>query len=96
MSDHPHSKGKTVPEGGMEEPLEVIIQTDVQRVHGKLHIRPPQRLEDDLSDVPQFLTVTDGRVLSDGKESSLSFDVLMVNRDHVVWILPLKDREVGG
>jgi hypothetical protein len=93
MSNRPHSESKTAPEKVTEQPIEVIIQTDVQRIHGKLPIRPQKLLGEDPNDVPQFLKVTDGRVLSDGKEASLSFDVLMVNRDHIVWILPLKDRE---
>ncbi len=92
MSDRSRRTGKTDPEKVAGKPIEVIIQTDVQRIHGKL----PMGLKDDLDDAPQFLAVADGRVLSDGRESSLSFDVLLVNCDHIVWILPLKDREAGG
>lgn len=93
MSDRPGRKSHPFPEKVTEEPIEVIIQTILQRIHGQLDFRAQEQLIDDQDDAPQFLAVTDGRVLRDGQESSLSFDVLLVNRDHIVWILPLRGRE---
>lgn len=95
MAGRTKSKSKISPEKVAKDSLEVIIQTNVNRIHGILQFPLDKPFPEVLNHAPQFLTVRRGRVLREEEEASLSFDVLSVNRDQIVWILPLQGREPG-
>jgi len=92
MSTRRGKKGKVFTDKVTKDKVEVVIHTVTHRIQGKVHIRPDRRLRDALNDASRFIAVTDGRILQ-GTESPLTFDFISVNRDHIVWVKPLIDRE---
>ena len=80
-------KGKIFTNVITKKPVEVHIQTTTNLIRGKVHIRPDERLKDELNQPEKFLAVTDAEILNtEGKlVSKVSF--LAVNRQHIVWLL---------
>ena len=85
-------KGKIFTNVITKKPVEVHIQTTTNLIRGKVHIRPDERLKDELNQPEKFLAVTDADILNlEGKlVSKVSF--LAVNRQHIVWLL--QDNEI--
>ena len=85
-------KGKIFTNVITKKPVEVNIQTTTNLIRGKVHIRPDERLKDELNQPEKFLAVTDAEILNlEGKlVSKVSF--LAVNRQHIVWLL--QDNEI--
>lgn len=87
-------KGKIFTQVVTKEPVDVIIQTNTHRIQGKLHIRPEDRLKDELDNCTQFLAVTNAQVFDvngQGKPTRTSF--MAVNITSVVWVIPNNDLE---
>jgi hypothetical protein len=81
-------KGKIFTEVVTKIPVPVIIQTTTHRLLGNIHIRPDQRLKDELDFAEPFVAVTNASVLdADGKIVHRA-DFLAVRRDQIVWVLP--------
>jgi len=93
MSTRFDKKGKYYTEKVTKDKTEVIIQTSVEKLSGYLHVHSDKRLMDELNDSSGFLALTHGKVLNtqDGKFSQ--FEFLAVNREHVVWVIQVDDRE---
>ena len=91
-------KGKIFTEVVTKIPVPVMIQTTTHRLLGNLHIRPDQRLKDELDYAEPFVAVTDASVLDvDGKVIQRA-DFMAVRRDQIVWVIPeeKKDNESDG
>jgi hypothetical protein len=92
-------KGKFFTDVITKEAVAVVIQTVGFIIHGRVHVRPNERLKDELNTNEQFLAVTDAIIFdSDGAEKYHS-DFLSVNRDHIVWVIPveeLNEEQPGG
>ena len=86
-------KGKFYTDQVTKDKIRVTIQTVVNLLQGYVHIRPDQRLKDGLNDDPQFIAVTDGKVLNSEGEELYRFDFLALNIDQVVWVLPEEKHE---
>ncbi len=86
-------KGKYFTEKVTKDKIKVIIHTVVDKLSGYLHVHSDKRLKDELNDSSGFLALTDGIVLNAQDEELERFDFLAVNRDHIVWIIPVDDRE---
>lgn len=86
-------KGKFYTEKVTKVKIRVTIQTATNLLQGYVHIRPELRLKDGLNDDPQFIAVTDGKVLNSGAEELYRFDFLALNIDQIVWILPEENHE---
>lgn len=81
-------KGKYYTDQVTKEKILVTIQSVTNLIQGCVYIRPDQRLKDGLNDDPQFIAVTDGKVLNSEGEELYRFAFLALNRDQIVWILP--------
>ena len=92
-------KGKFFTDVITKDSVAVVIQTAGFIIHGKVHVRPNERLKDELNANEQFLAVTEAIVFdSDGAEKYRS-DFISVNRDRIVWVLPveeLDEEQAGG
>ncbi len=86
-------KGKYYTDQVTKDKIRVSIQTIVNLLQGYVYIRPDQRLKDGLNDDPQFIAVTDGKVLNNEGEELYRFEFLALNRDQVVWIIPEEKHE---
>ena len=62
-------KGKIFTNIVTKEPIEVIIQTSIHHIHGFVHVRPDDRIKDEINLNERFLAVTNATVSNnEGKE----------------------------
>jgi hypothetical protein len=81
-------KGKIFTEVVTKMPISIMMQTTTHRVLGNIHVRPDQRLKDELDRTESFLAVTEASILdADGKTVHRT-DFLAVRRDQIVWVSP--------
>jgi hypothetical protein len=88
-------KGKIFTNIVSKKPLDVVIQTSLHKITGKIHIRPDDRLKDEVNAPETFLAVTDAMVHDlDGK---LAFETsfITVNRQQIIWIIPSNEIKPG-
>jgi hypothetical protein len=72
-------------------PVSVIIQTTVQLIHGKVHIKPEERLSDELNLEENFLPVTNAVIYNLEGKILYQANFLSINRAQVIWILPITE-----
>ena len=81
-------KGKFFTEVVSKEPVAVIIQTLTNRIHGRMHVRPDQRLKDEINQSELFGAVTDATIFDHSGKELFSCNFLALNHEHIVWIFP--------
>ncbi|RPI29521.1 MAG: hypothetical protein EHM70_15610 [Chloroflexota bacterium] len=84
-------KGKIFTNVISKEAVDVVIQTLTHRLHGKVYIRQGDRLIDELDKTSNFIAVTDATVFNAHGEVLYSSGFLAVNRDHIVWMIPVDE-----
>ena len=95
MSFEYDEKGKFFTEVVAKVPVTTLIQTTNQLIRGKVHIRPDQRLKDELDREEPFLAVTAASVLDLNGNVLYSTDFLAVRRDQIIWVMP-DDKKAAG
>jgi hypothetical protein len=55
-------KGKIFTEVIQKQPIDVVIQTCDQTIRGTIHIRPQERLKDEIEKMDRFLAVTNANI----------------------------------
>ncbi|MEI8131707.1 MAG: hypothetical protein WCG34_04690 [Leptolinea sp.] len=85
-------KGKIFTQVVSKKPINVTIQTTSQLIRGKIHIRPEDRVKDELNRKDLFIAVTDATVFSAEGKALYQSGFLSVNTEQIVWLLP--DEEV--
>ncbi len=84
-------KGKIFTQVISKKPYSVIIQTTRQVIRGVIHVRPTERVIDEINHSLKFIAVTEATVSDlDGKllyESSF----VTLNTDQIIWILPVDE-----
>lgn len=88
MSIRFDEKGKFFTDVVSKETVAVIIQTLTHRIRGNIHIRPGERLKDEITRSEGFFAITDATVFDHAGKELHRGDFIAVNRDHIVWILP--------
>jgi hypothetical protein len=87
------NKGKTFTNVITKKPVAVHIQTISQLIKGLVHVRPDERLKDELNHSELFIAVTDAQIYSlDGKQIH-QCDFLAVNRTQIVWLFQDNERQ---
>jgi Family of unknown function (DUF6812) len=84
-------KGKIFTQVVAKRPVPVIIQTLQNTIRGSVHVRPDERVKDELNTLTErdrFLAVTDAVILNSLNEELFHTNFLVVNVDQIVWILP--------
>jgi hypothetical protein len=91
MTTHFDDKGKFFTPIITKVPVAVIIQTSVQRIEGKIHIRPDERIKDEMDRPEAFLAVTEATVFNTDGTHLLSSHFLTLNRAQIIWIIPVEE-----
>lgn len=97
MSIEYDEKGKYYTNIIQKVPVPSIIQTTSNLIRGLIHVRQDERLKDELEVNEKFIAITDVSVLdAEGKEV-FNGPFLAINKDQVVWIMPIKEEiKTGG
>ena len=77
-------------------PVPVIIQTTNHRIEGKIHLRPEERIKDEMDRPEMFLAVTDATIFQSDGTVVLSSNFITLNRAHIIWILPTDEVITGS
>jgi tyrosine-protein phosphatase YwqE len=90
MSIRFDEKGKFFTSVVSKEPIRVVIQTVTHRIEGNIFKRPDERIKETVNQEEQFIAVTDLTIKVNQSQEIFQSDFLLVNRDQVVWILPVE------
>ena len=71
----------------------VTVQTTMQMLRGRMHVRRDQRVKDELDRNEKFLALTDVQVLGPDGQALFQSPFLAVKREHIVWVMPEKQDE---
>lgn len=92
-------KGKIFTQVVTKEPVDVVIQTPTSCIHGRVHVRPEDRLKDELDRTTAFLAVTQAKIFDrEGKNLLYESNFVAVNISSIEWVLPqseLKGNKAG-
>jgi hypothetical protein len=89
-------KGKIYTEIVTKAPIEVLIQTSQQLIRGMVHIRPQDRLKEELDKQEIFLAITDAVVVDENGIEKYQTNFIAINRSHIIWIIPISDLKEAG
>lgn len=81
-------KGKIFTQVVSKHPILATIQTVNNLIRGTMHVRPDARVKDELNGSDHFLAVTDAVVYNNQKEELYRSNFIVVNVDHIVWVIP--------
>ena len=88
MSIRYDDKGKFFTDVITKDTVPAIIQTLVTRIQGNMYVRIHERVKDELNRGEQFLAITDAKVFNLQDQRIYEAEFLLINRDHVVWVIP--------
>ena len=88
MSIRFDDKGKFFTDVVSKESVPVIIQTVTHRIQGMLHVRPEERLTDEINKGERFFAITEATIFETSGEPLFQCEFFTINRRHIVWILP--------
>ena len=81
-------KGKIFTQVISKKPVTVIIQTDRHTIRGTIHVRPTERVIDELNHTQLFMAVTDVTVMDESGKILYESNFLTLNTSHITWIIP--------
>jgi hypothetical protein len=81
-------KGKLFSNVIAKKPVAVQIQTCTHVIFGTVHIRPDNRLKDEINQTESFLAVTDASVYDLHKNLIQKCNFIAVNRSQIIWLIP--------
>ncbi|OGO11029.1 MAG: hypothetical protein A2029_10450 [Chloroflexi bacterium RBG_19FT_COMBO_47_9] len=87
-------KGKFYTEFISKDIILSRIQTITHRIQGYVHVRKDERLSDEINHAKFFLAVTDAEIYSPEGEILYTSDFLAINREQIVWLMPIEERQV--
>jgi hypothetical protein len=81
-------KGKIFTDIVSKVPVQVVVQTTLQLLRGRMHVRRGERIKDELDRDELFIAMTDVEVV--GSESQVLFQspFIAVRRNQIVWVMP--------
>jgi hypothetical protein len=68
------------------------IQTQTHHIRGYVHVRKGDRLSDEINNANTFLAVTNAEICSPQGEILYTCDFLVINRGHIVWLMPIDEQ----
>lgn len=74
--------------------VSAVIQTVTHRIEGFIHVRPADRVKDELNNPEPFLAVTNARVLAADGSLLYQTNFITVARAQIVWVIPGDDPAV--
>jgi hypothetical protein len=81
-------KGKIFTDIVSKVPVQVVVQTTLQLLRGRMHVRRGERIKDELDRDELFIAMTDVEVV--GSEGQVLFQspFIAVRRNQIVWVMP--------
>ncbi len=90
-------KGKLYTQHVNKRSISVVARVEENIVHGNVHLTLDNRLKDELNNGEDYVAITQARVMELGCELPLySTDVLIVNKQRIVWIFPRETAVTGA
>jgi hypothetical protein len=74
-----------------KRPVAVLIQTTDQRIRGNVHVRPDDRLRDELNESERFLAVTNATIYNNEDQVLYRSKFIAVNISQIIWLIPQND-----
>jgi hypothetical protein len=85
-------KGKFFTQVIPKQPIQVIVQTSHDLIHGILYARHDARLKDEFNNVSErFIAVTDVTVYDLQNNEKYRTGFLLLNIEHILWIIPQEE-----
>ena len=81
-------KGKKFTEVITKKSILTLVQTSTHLVRGNVHIRPDERLKNELDRDELFLAVTEADILDANGKVIHHTDFLAVRRTQIIWVMP--------
>jgi hypothetical protein len=69
------------------------IQTQTYLIRGYIHVRKDERLSDEINGEKNFIAVTNAEVYNPEGSILYTCKFMVVNRAHIVWVMPMEDQE---
>ncbi len=89
-------KGKFFTDIISKDVIRSDIQTITHHIRGNVHVRKGDRLSDEINQPNLFLPVTGAEIYSPNGEKLFTSDFLAVNRQHIVWLMPVDEHECNA
>jgi len=86
-------KGKFFTEFISKDAIYSHIQTPDHLIRGYVHVRKDERLSDEINKANDFLAVTRAEIFNLDGESIGTCEFLVVNRKHIIWLMPIDEHE---
>jgi hypothetical protein len=86
------ANGKVFTDHVRKERFACIIQTVTQRIRGEAFRERDHRIMDDLNNPDAFIALTHAEVLGPADEVLARAQFMLLNKKHIVWVLPADDR----
>jgi hypothetical protein len=93
MTTNYDEKGKIFTDIVTKEAVKAKIQTTSHYIEGEIHIRPENRLKDELDLEEPFLAVTNASVFGPKLKFLFRTKFIGVCREQIVWVTAIKDLE---
>lgn len=85
-------KGKIFTRVISKRPVSVTIQTESHLIHGMIHIRPNDRIKDELNQSSEtFIAITDAVVFNPKGQELYRANFLTLSTHHIIWLIPDED-----
>jgi hypothetical protein len=81
-------KGKIFTNVVSKRPVPVLIQISGQRIQGKLHVTPTERIMDGLNASEKFIAITDATIYGEDGDVLYQSPFLTLNREFIIWLIP--------
>jgi hypothetical protein len=81
-------KGKIFTNVISKKPISVTIMTTSGRIHGTIHIRPEDRLKDELNRTDTFIALTDATIYDLQDKLIVTCKFMSVNGANIIWVVP--------
>ncbi|MDX9991157.1 MAG: hypothetical protein RBS68_03815 [Anaerolineales bacterium] len=76
--------------------ISAIIQTTTHRIEGAIHVRPDERIKDELDRQEPFLAVTDAKVFGPDGSALHQAEFMSIARAQIVWVIPSENTTNTG
>lgn len=81
-------KGKIFTQVISKIPVEVIIHVGGQIIYGTIHLRPNERVIDEINNTQGFVAVTAATVSNTNGTILYESNFLSLNMAHIIWVIP--------
>lgn len=92
-------KGKIFTQVVTKNPVGVLIQTTNHLIKGNVHVRPDERLKDEINENGRFFALTDAIIINAEGKTEHQCKFMLINQEHIIWIVPmteLDDKETSN